>query len=219
MKTKHIIIGLIILVVVLFLMQKKEHAGSTATQLSNEAIQNIGKVYGDTRNTASFNSINATGSITTKNLKAEDGSGNFGTITVKDLIVTGDIIVKGTGNSSDNIVRIGVNRNGDGAASTISNIGIFAENKTTGAMGKLQVNNFELGRKQVVSDANTPGVVGEKKYDYVRSNLKSSAFVNKDQTGLFNMMWTDGNLYWTWLANNIRNSRDFGAMASPDYDS
>ena len=43
MKTKHIIIGLIILLVVLFFIQKKEHAGSTATptSLSNEAIQNI----------------------------------------------------------------------------------------------------------------------------------------------------------------------------------
>ena len=60
MKTKHIIIGLLILLVVLFLMQKKEHAGSTASvKLSNEAIQNIATIYADTNNTATFNNIKA----------------------------------------------------------------------------------------------------------------------------------------------------------------
>ncbi len=74
MKTKHIIIGLIILIGILFFIQKKEHAGtvpppaspasptSTAnTQLlSNEAIQNIAKVYADTSGIATFNNINVT---------------------------------------------------------------------------------------------------------------------------------------------------------------
>jgi hypothetical protein len=60
MKTEHIIIGLIILMVVLFLMQKKEHAGSTQA-LSNEAVQNIAKVYADTTGTATFNNTKATG--------------------------------------------------------------------------------------------------------------------------------------------------------------
>jgi microcystin-dependent protein len=64
MKTKHIIIGLLILLVVLFLMQKKEHAGSTASvKLSNEAIQNIATVYADTNNEVSFNNIKATGNL------------------------------------------------------------------------------------------------------------------------------------------------------------
>ena len=64
MKTKHIIIGLLILLVVLFLMQNKEHAGSTASvKLSNEAIQNIATVYADTNNTATFNNIKATSDL------------------------------------------------------------------------------------------------------------------------------------------------------------
>jgi hypothetical protein len=60
MKTKHIIIGLIIVLVVLFFVQKKEHAGSTQA-LSNEAVQNIAKVYADTTGTATFNNTKATG--------------------------------------------------------------------------------------------------------------------------------------------------------------
>ena len=65
MKTKHIIIGLLILMIVLFLMQNKEHAGSTASvKLSNEAIQNIATVYANTDGTATFNNIKATGTAT-----------------------------------------------------------------------------------------------------------------------------------------------------------
>ena len=66
MKTKHIIIGLIIVLVVLFFVQKKEHAGSTtpAQNLSNEAIQNIAKIYADTNNEATFNNIKSIGKIT-----------------------------------------------------------------------------------------------------------------------------------------------------------
>ncbi len=65
MKTKHIIIGLIILVGLLFFIQQKEHAGTTNTSnLSNEAVQNIAKVYADTNSTAVFNNIRSTGKIT-----------------------------------------------------------------------------------------------------------------------------------------------------------
>ncbi len=67
MKLQHIIIGLIILVGLLLFIQKKEHAGSTPSttpQLSNEAIQNIAKVYADTSNTATFNNLNVTSKIT-----------------------------------------------------------------------------------------------------------------------------------------------------------
>jgi hypothetical protein len=69
MKTKHIIIGLIIVLVVLFFVQKKEHAGSTPPNLSNEAIQNIAKVYADTNNTAVFNNIKTTGEATIPTIK------------------------------------------------------------------------------------------------------------------------------------------------------
>jgi microcystin-dependent protein len=62
MKSKHIIIGLVVILIVLFFVQNKEHAGSVSTQtLSNEAIQNIAKVYADTTTTASFNNLNVTG--------------------------------------------------------------------------------------------------------------------------------------------------------------
>jgi microcystin-dependent protein len=69
MKTKHIIIGLAIILVVLFFVQKKEHAGSTppATtsipNLSNEAVQNIAKIYADTNNEAVFNNVKITGDL------------------------------------------------------------------------------------------------------------------------------------------------------------
>ena len=60
MKTKHIIIILVIILIIIFLIQKKEHAGSTTPTLSNEAIQNIAKIYADTIQVASFNNINIT---------------------------------------------------------------------------------------------------------------------------------------------------------------
>ena len=66
MKTKYIIVGLIIVLLILFFFQKKEHAGSTPStspQLSNEAIQNIAKIYSDSSNTATFNNITTTGTI------------------------------------------------------------------------------------------------------------------------------------------------------------
>jgi hypothetical protein len=74
METKYIIIGLLIILVVLFLMQKKEHAGSTQA-LSNEAVQNIAKVYADTNGTATFNNIKNTGDATFNGIK------NTGTLT------------------------------------------------------------------------------------------------------------------------------------------
>lgn len=81
MKTKHIIIGLVVLLIVLFFVQNKEHAGSVSTQnLSNEAIQNIAKVYADTNQTASFNNINLTGNL------------NFAANARSNLIPTGVIV-------------------------------------------------------------------------------------------------------------------------------
>jgi hypothetical protein len=48
-------------------MQKKEHTSGSVPvtpTLSNEAIQNIAKVYADTNNTATFNNIRTTGEAT-----------------------------------------------------------------------------------------------------------------------------------------------------------
>jgi hypothetical protein len=101
MKTKHIIIGLIILVGILFFIQKKEHAGSvpppttpttpSIPNLSNEAIQNIAKIYADTNNEAVFNNIKVTGNTNLKTLSVSDNS------TVNNLNVNGNSSV--TGNS------------------------------------------------------------------------------------------------------------------------
>jgi hypothetical protein len=66
MKTKHIIIGFVVILIVLFLVQQKEHASSTPTTtptLSNEAIQNIARIYADSNNTATFNNLRATGDV------------------------------------------------------------------------------------------------------------------------------------------------------------
>ena len=104
MKTKHIIIGLIILVGILFFTQKKEHAGSpppstpstpSIPNLSNEAIQNIAKIYADTNNEAVFNNIKATDNINVAgntNLKTLSVSDNS---TVNNLNVTGNSVITG----------------------------------------------------------------------------------------------------------------------------
>ena len=78
MKTKYIIIGLIILVGILFFIQNKENAGSvpppstpsapSIPNLSNEAIQNIAKIYADTNNEAVFNNIKVTDNTNLKTL-------------------------------------------------------------------------------------------------------------------------------------------------------
>ncbi len=88
MKTKNIIIGLIILLVVLFFLQHKEHAAgsvSATSALSNEAIQNLAKIYADTNNTAAFNNIRATGNINAKNLNID---GNIVIDNRKPVILT-----------------------------------------------------------------------------------------------------------------------------------
>ncbi len=81
MKTKYIIITLIIVLVILFFVQKKEHAGSTQA-LSNEAIQNIAKVYADTTGTAAFNNLTANGA------------------NIKNTTVTGNVRFMGSGDDT-----------------------------------------------------------------------------------------------------------------------
>ncbi len=63
MKTKYIIIGLIIILLIIFLTQNKEHAGSTSQKISNEAVQNIAKVYADSKILASFNGVIINGEL------------------------------------------------------------------------------------------------------------------------------------------------------------
>ncbi len=111
MKTKYIIIGLVIILLVLFFTQKKEHAGSTtpsAPQLSSEAIQNIAKVYADTNNTATFNNINTIGAITTtklnignKNIIDTSGNINSDIISTNSINITGDI----SGNGAKKLIE------------------------------------------------------------------------------------------------------------------
>ncbi len=165
-------------------------------------------------NINNINNINLTGNI--NGVNDINATGNINS--TGNLSVTGDAIITGTGNTGTNRIRIGVNKNGDGATSTLKNIGIYSEDKTSNTIGKLQVNNFELGRKEVGGGYDS-GMKPDKKYDYIRSNLKNSAFNNKDHSGLFNMLWTNGGLYLTHLFNNKRNDGYFSYYESNDYDS
>ncbi len=243
MKTKHIVVIVVIILLAYLLIKNNKEGLDTTPTLSNEAIQSISSIYSNTTGTAAFNKIK--GKLVSPDSKVVlgfDASGNLciyddknnkiGTVVIKDnsgnitagdinvtgnISVTGDAIITGTSNTGTNRVRIGVNKNGDGATSTLKNIGIYSEDKTSNTIGKLQVNNFELGRKEASGDVT--GMTPDKKYDYVRSNLKSSAFINKDQTGTMNLMWNDSKLYTTWLFNNSRHSSTYGNERSSDSDS
>lgn len=128
MKTKHIIVSLIIVLVILFFVQKKEHAGtvpapSSTLNLSNEAIQNIAKIYADTNNTATFNNINTIGKIT----------GNF----------TGNVTGNVTGNlvSPDSKYSLNVDNSG--------NLSLFNEKTKMGTYVLTDSNNnFNINGKQ-----------------------------------------------------------------------
>jgi len=68
MEKTHIIIILLILIVVILinkLYNSKENITSTDSgkTLSNEAVQNIASVYGDSKNTVTFNNVNITGNL------------------------------------------------------------------------------------------------------------------------------------------------------------
>jgi hypothetical protein len=104
MKTEHIIIGLIILMVVLFFMQKKEHAGSTQA-LSNEAVQNIAKVYADTTGTATFNNTKTTGESTFNGMTSFKGS-SLGPTHIP--YSNGENYIRGTTNIDGNVKMNGL---------------------------------------------------------------------------------------------------------------
>jgi len=66
MEKSHIIIVLLIIIIILVmnLYNKKENITSDSGKtLSDEALQNIAKVYGDTSGTVSFNNVNITGNL------------------------------------------------------------------------------------------------------------------------------------------------------------
>jgi hypothetical protein len=249
MNNKILILILILVIIVLyFLYEDQENLDSTSTtqNLSNEAIQNIASIYNNQNmtvtNLTATNQVNikdakmsgnlnvsgsitgnVTGKLTSPNGKYSLNISDDGKITLyndsnkTDIVIDGDLLIQGSGNTTNNRVRIGLNKNGDGATSTKTNLGIFNEDKTNNTIGKLQVNNFELGRKRAGSF--TDLMLQERNYDYIRSNLKSSAFNNKDHTGLFNMMWNNGFLYWTYLHNNNRWPSHIGLLQSSDFDS
>ena len=61
MNRKHIIIGLLIVLVIIYLSQTQKRENLDAPNLSNEAIQNIASVYANTSGEAVFNKIKVTG--------------------------------------------------------------------------------------------------------------------------------------------------------------
>ena len=220
---------IILLILVILLLNKQENlAGSS---FSAEAVANIASVYADPNNTVTMNNLTVTNKLTgnltgnvTGNLTSPDGKytlhiSNDGMITTSNalgktnMIIDSELIINGN-NVNDNHVRIGLN-NGDGAATTKSNLGIFSENKTTNIISKLQVNNFELGRR--TADGVVNGMIPNKNYDYIRSNLKNNGVVNMDYSGIINTMWDNNYLYYTFLNNNQR-AKDYGFLPSSDFD-
>lgn len=144
MKTKHIIIGLVVILIVLFLVQQKEHAGSTPPttipNLSNEAIQNISKVYADTSNTATFNNINTTGTIrgnitgnVTGNVAGNvtGDNGNLKNITSTDTATFNNVNINGTltGKTKANTLIVDKLCFTTGACITPNDIGIIVYKK------------------------------------------------------------------------------------------
>jgi hypothetical protein len=79
MKTKHIVIIVIIILLGYLLLHNKNCEGLDATSntptLSNEAIQSISSIYSNTSGTSTFNNVKATGKITGKQFIG-DMSGN-----------------------------------------------------------------------------------------------------------------------------------------------
>jgi outer membrane lipoprotein SlyB len=85
-----ILLLLVLVVVIFFMFDLKENfdvTGNIFTQKSNEAIQNIAKIYADASGTVMFNNVNATGMIN------GDVTGN----------VTGDVTGNVTGNLTGNL--------------------------------------------------------------------------------------------------------------------
>jgi hypothetical protein len=101
-----ILLLLVLVVVIFFMFDLKENfdvTGNIFTQKSNEAIQNIAKIYADASGTVIFNNVNATGMIN------GDVTGNVTGNVTGD--VTGNVTGNLTGNANINTLSSDVSNN------------------------------------------------------------------------------------------------------------
>ena len=161
---------------------------------------------------------NVTGKLTSPNGNytlniSDDGKLSILNGTSKTTMeIDSELIIKC--NDTGDQVRIGKNTNGYGTNGTKSNVGIFSENKSNGSFSSLQVNNFAFGKTTATGEVT--GMVPNTEFDYIASNLRSSAFVNKDFSGHMNMMWDDRKMYFTHMFNGKRNNSEYGSWPSTD---
>ena len=90
MKTEYILALILILIAILFLYKQRENLD--ASGLSNEALQNIAKVYGDKDGIVSFNNMNVTGKINGSGYNI-DSSGNITSANITSGNITGNTII------------------------------------------------------------------------------------------------------------------------------
>jgi len=82
---------IILLVVIIFIIYNKQE-NLDASSLSNEALQNIAKVYGDKDGIVSFNNMNVTGKINGSGYNI-DSSGNITSANITSGNITGNTII------------------------------------------------------------------------------------------------------------------------------
>ena len=129
------------------------------------------------------------------------------------MVIDSELIIK-CNDDTGYQVRIGKNTNGYGSNGTKFNVGIFSENKSNGSFGSLQVNNFAFGKTTATGDVT--GMSPNKEYDFIVSNLRSSAFLTKDFSGHMNMMLDNGWVYWTHMYNGQRHYTNYGYLPSKE---
>jgi hypothetical protein len=86
MNNKYLFIGIILLLAILFLYKQKENLNTS--DLSNEALQNIASVYGDTSDIVTFNNVNITGKLKVDGVTQSADTSVNGKLYVKDNIET-----------------------------------------------------------------------------------------------------------------------------------
>ena len=88
--------------------------------------------------------------------------------------------------------------------------GICANGASTNLV---QIGPFTSG-SQSTNGVDTGGMIPDQTYDFLRSQKRSYAVINNNNTGNFGMTWENNNLYWTYLSGNSRWDGNNGALAS-----
>jgi outer membrane lipoprotein SlyB len=183
MKTKHIvIIVIIVLLCYILIKNRKEGLDSTPT-LSNEAIQSISSVYSNTAGVSSFNNLRATGKITGK--------------------LTGDVSGNLIGNVTGNVTG---NVKGDLSGNMIGNL----NGNLISPDGKYKLSIDNKGALILLNnDGNSVNIRG--KYSGRFYSPKGDYYVkvhNDDEKGIFAGYQTNGDK----LVAGVENSRELVAV-------